>query len=217
MLNTICFLKPVKFSIMVSMLFATTGSYAQTIQFAELLSGTFTTDGISNNYTLSSNADGTNPSVTSKSTRSPSCDNIIGCTGTGTFLRDETDVNSFYGDFSFKVSDYFLIEEDESTFSYSISYFGTLDILGGTGAYAGATGSGEFKGTDLYYTIFDNSPSGAAAARMFIPPPAGTTKQAVYWALTTPDISEVPVPAAAWLLGSALLGFAGVRRKANIG
>jgi len=36
-------------------------------------------------------------------------------------------------------------------------------------------------------------------------------------ALTPPDMSQVPVPAAIWLFGSALIGFIGISRRTNLG
>lgn len=85
-----------------------------------------------------------------------------------------------------------------------ISYhdFLTIFITGGTGLFAGASGIGELARVDTYLTAS-----------------SGTSEIDMIFNITTPDIvppNPVPLPAAAWLFGSVLLGFAGLRRKSNI-
>lgn len=215
MFNQVNFLKPVKYSMFVGFLFANTMSYAGTVNFNEYFNGTFTSNAFNNVYSLSSNADGTFPTLTSVGAASP-CGGSIGCAGTGSFFREESNTDSFFGSFDFIVDDYYFFnEDDESIYVYEIKYSGNLNITGGTGSYAGATGGGIFDGKDSYYAIFADSLGENANAR-FLPTPNGDVKQSFLWTVTTPDINEVPVPAAAWLFGTSLLGFAGFRRKLKL-
>ena len=48
-------------------------------------------------------------------------------------------------------------------------------------------------------------------------PGVGTFDDQIRWTVTEYSVSEVPVPAAIWLFGSALIGFIGFSRRVNIG
>ena len=198
----------IKYSIFSAFIFAATCVNAASFSLSEELFGTFSQTGTGVNYSLTG-GDGGSPFVTSSAS---SC-NGVGCTGTGLFLRDEGSGNTLSGTFNFIVNNIF--EADSNVYSFGVDYSGDLAITEGTGIYLGATGTGSFNGTDLYFLVLNNSEAlFRTAAFAFIDNPDGNTNQFISLNGNTPDVGAVPIPAAAWLFGSGLIGFFGMRRKA---
>lgn len=196
-----------KNSIAAGLLLASSTLYAATMSFSEEFAGMFFVSGVSVNYNLTSE-DGSLPSMNST---------VDLVSRTGTFLRDAGDGNTFFGTLDFVLGDLTPLEDE--IYNFRVEYSGNLFITGGTGIFDGATGGGTFTGTDLYFAIFvvadeDNELTVAKFARV-IEPPSGTASQQVNWRATTGDVNAVPVPAAAWLFGSGILGWAGARRKSK--
>lgn len=111
---------------------------------------------------------------------------------TGVCTTNETLINGdhIFGTFTFNS------QFDSPT---QVSYTGVTTITGGTGLFAGATGTGTFSGVDTYLTA--NS---------------GTSTLRVINRITTPDVAAVPEPEtyALMLAGLGLIGFC-ARRKAT--
>jgi len=195
-----------KNSIAAGLLLASSTLYAATISFSEEFAGLFFVSDDTISYNLTA-ADASLPSINST---------IDLVTRTGTFSRDAGDGNTFFGTLDFILGDLTPIED--GIYNFQVEYSGNLLITGGTGIFDGATGNGTFTGTDLYFAIFEAAAedNARAAARLAaVIQPAGTASQQVNWRVTTGDVNAVPVPAAAWLFGSGLLGWAGVRRKSK--
>lgn len=195
-----------KNSIAAGLLLASSTLYAATISFSEEFAGMFFVGDDTISYNLTS-GDGSLPSINST---------IDLVARTGTFLRDAGDGNTFFGTLDFVLGD--LTPLDDGIFNYQVEYSGNLLITGGTGIFDGATGGGTFTGTDLYFALFEaaaeeNDKAVARFAAVILP--AGTASQDVNWRVTTGDVNAVPVPAAAWLFGSGILGWAGARRKSK--
>ena len=203
-----------KYSILGLAFLATAPAYAATTSFSETFAGSFSQSGGDLNYSLIA-GDGSFPTLNSTSTISPGTLN-----GNGTFTRTEENGDTFFGNFIFNITN--ISSVDSETFSTIIDYVGTLNITGGTGAYQNAIGNGTFTGTDSYFAILIEEENlelqlFKAFAAAPIDPPIGTSGQTIQWTLGTKDqVSSVPVPAALWLLGSSVLGYAGLRRKNKI-
>lgn len=202
-----------KFGIATACLLASSVTYAATYSMTdEGYGGTFINDSVAgtNTYSLSG-GDGGFPLLSSVV-------NIGGATGTGTFTRDAGGGNTFAGTLDFAL-DPSSITEDFIVFEEGVSYSGNLQITSGTGIFEGATGTGSFTGTDLYFALFATDPREVlrSTSRMaaLILPPTGSTSQLVSWSVTTGDVNAVPIPAAAWLFGSGIMGLAGFRRKSK--
>lgn len=205
-----------KLGIATACLLASSVTYAATYSMTdEGYDGTFSydSDTNTNSYTLIG-GDGGPPFLNSVI-------NLGGLSGTGTFTRDAGDGNTFSGTLNYTIDS--VPAEARSLFENAVNYSGDLQITGGTGIFDGATGTGSFTGTDLYFAIFETDPevnfrSTARFASIILPTFNGTTSQLVSWSVTTGDVNAVPIPAAAWLFGSGIMGLAGFKRrsKANV-
>lgn len=201
-----------KFGIATACLLASSVTYAATYSMTdEGYGGTFIYDDDTNtnSYTLVG-GDGGPPFLNSVI-------NLGGLSGTGTFTRDAGDGNTFSGTLNYIIDSF--PAEARSLFENEVNYSGELQITGGTGIFDGATGTGTFTGSDLYFSIFETDPEvyfrSSARLAAIILPPTGTTSQLVSWSVTTGDVNAVPIPAAAWLFGSGIMGLAGFKRRSK--
>lgn len=113
-------------------------------------------------------------------------------------ITDETLINgdSIFSTFTFTGTLY----SYEDKYRYST---GDYTITGGTGLFSNATGGGSFTALDSYvYGIDENADYRHGTSLLYN---SGS--------ITTPDVSAVPIPAAAWLFGSGIMSFFGLRRK----
>ena len=65
------------------------------------------------------------------------------------------------------------------------------------------------QATDLFY--FENTSGGALTVSL-----QGSTENYSHWTEYGPAVSQVPVPAAIWLFGTALFGFVGMSRRRKV-
>jgi hypothetical protein len=65
------------------------------------------------------------------------------------------------------------------------------------------------QANDLFF--FENTSGGTVTVSL-----EGNTENYSHWTEYGPSVSEVPVPAALWLFGTALVGFIGVSRRRNV-
>lgn len=184
------------YSILGTALLACTSAFSATINFQERFTGSFSQIDDTSFYMLTS-GEITYESVADSS--NANCVVFVGCTGDATFLRDYGDNNTIFGTLTYLISNF----RESTNFLFEVDYNGSLLITNGTGMYASATGSGVFAGTDFYTEFVEDESS------------AGNSVQGFNFVVNTPEVSEVPIPAAAWLFTTSLLGFAGWRRKIN--
>lgn len=88
------------------------------------------------------------------------------------------------------------------------NYIGDLNFYGGF-ANNRPNGAGEY--TSL--TTFDVTPFLAAVMNIHVEVFNGASSYAVEILTSSLEVTAVPIPAAVWLLGTALLGIVGMRRK----
>lgn len=131
MINKVNVKAAIQYSIVGAVLFAATSTYATTIEFSEDYNGTFTVSGNNFSYDLTT-GDGSYPFLASTGSSSLSCDSVVGCTGTGTFVRDEDFGNTFSGTYNYVISTFDFFDEGENeVFNYSINYVGELILPAG--------------------------------------------------------------------------------------
>ncbi len=88
------------------------------------------------------------------------------------------------------------------------NYLGDLNFYGGF-ANNRPAGAGEY----ISSTTFDITPFLAAVMNIHVEVFNGASSYAVEILTSSLEVTAVPIPAAVWLLGTALLGLAGIRRK----
>ncbi len=96
-----------------------------------------------------------------------------------------------------------LIRDDDSGIGFDALLSGTLDA----GSYILALTQFNFFPSSINDTYSGNSQRGLTWSVTFV----GADDAII--SARNGDVSAVPLPAAAWLFGSAMLGFAGLRRK----
>ena len=172
-----------------------TSTYAITLDFT---SGTYTAIGSSTQYMSSYTEDGYSLDVTSAGNHFDTAAHIVGDVGFHNGPVNPTHDNNII--LSMGGGAFNLTSMDFAGFQFGAS---RLDLTGSNGVMQSITGVAGLVSlsflnvTSVMLSIFDTTNAGYAG-----------------W--NSMEVSQVPVPAAAWLFGSALLGFFGFsRKKAN--
>lgn len=130
--------------------------------------------------------------------------NINTGNGTGSYIETFSNGDTLFGNLAFTDS----LSGNNVVANITDSINSVSTVTGGTGLFANATGAGAFT---LFAVYVQNTP----LVNSF-PIQVATSDIFNDFVLTTPDVppTATPLPAAAWLFGSGIMGLLGLRRKA---